>query len=286
MNTVENMHFAIENPDKYENLVWDYKTGAIIDAETGEIVGEILYTDAVMGFRDIDKEEGFEHYAVLRQRVWLTDDQKRVWGKAWRYIVTSGLDVDPYLLARVVKHVFGANSKAPTAVKVAVAVVVALRMSGKPADVRGICRDLELEPKRCDKVFEVIRVMFKEGIAIPAENRYAKILKMVEQFPDKEVVAVAQRLLRHAKIDGKTSASVASTLVYISGLLLDKQGTTMQRVAQFYGVSDASIRNNYRRILPITVVQNEAKLVSEIRVPKKVCRELKEFQLSQKVVCI
>jgi transcription initiation factor TFIIIB Brf1 subunit/transcription initiation factor TFIIB len=127
--------------------------------------------------------------------------------------------------------------------------------------------------------------MFKEGIAIPAENRYAKILKMVEQFPDREVATVAQRLLRYAKIDGKASTSVASTLVYIAGLLLGKQGTTMQRVAQFYGVSEASIRNNYRRILPITVVQNKAKLVSEIRVPKKMCRELKEFQLSQKVVC-
>jgi transcription initiation factor TFIIIB Brf1 subunit/transcription initiation factor TFIIB len=285
MNTVENMHFAIENPDKYENLVWDYKTGTIIDAETGEIVGEILYTDAVMGFRDIDKEEGFEHYAVLRQRVWLTDDQKRVWGKAWRYIVTSGLDVDPYLLARVVKHVFGANSKAPTAVKVAVAVVVALRMSGKPADVRGICRDLELEPKRCDKVFEVIRVMFKEGIAIPAENRYAKILKMVEQFPDKEVVAVAQRLLRHAKIDGKPSASIASTLIYIAGLLIDKN-ITMKSIAELYKVSDASIRNNKEKILPITIKLSKANVVEAIYIPKKICKDLEDFTLSPKVVCV
>jgi hypothetical protein len=38
-------------------------------------------------------------------------------------------------------------------------------------------------------------------------------------------------------------------------------------------------------MLPITVVQNEAKTVSEIRVPKKVCMELEEFQLSPKVVC-
>ena len=280
------MHFAIDL-DKYENenLVWDYKTGTIIDAETGEVVGEILYADAVMGFRSLGKEEeDFEHYAVLRQRVWLTSSQRSVWGKAWMYIVSREPGVDPYLLARVVRHVFGANSKAPTAVKVAVAIVVALRMSGKPADIREVCRDLELENK-CDMVYAVIREMFKEGITIPSENRYAKILKMVELFPDREVAAVAQRLLKYAKIDGRASASVASTLVYIAGLLLGRQGTSMQRVAQFYGVSDASIRNNYRRILPITVVQNKAKLVSEIRVPKKVCRELKEFQLSQKVVC-
>jgi transcription initiation factor TFIIIB Brf1 subunit/transcription initiation factor TFIIB len=287
MNSVENMHFVID-PDKYENenLVWDYKTGAIIDADSGEVVGEILYADSTMGFRSLGKEEeDFEHYAVLRQRVWLTSNQRSVWGKAWMYIVSRDPDADPYLLARVVRHVFSANSKAPTAVKVAVAVAVALRMSGKPADIRGeICRDLELENK-CDMVYAVIREMFKEGIAIPSENRYTKVLKMIDQFSDRDVVAVANRLLKYAKMDGKASATVASTLVYIAGLLLGKQDTTMRRVAEFYNVSEASIRNNYRRILPITVVQNKAKLVSEIRVPKKMCRELKEFQLTQKVVC-
>jgi transcription initiation factor TFIIIB Brf1 subunit/transcription initiation factor TFIIB len=289
MNSVENMHFVID-PNKYEgknleNLVWDYKSGTIIDATSGEVVGEILYADSTMGFRNLDKEEeSFEHYGVLRQRIRLTSNQKRVWGEAWMHIVTSGLDVDPYLLARVVRRVFSASNKAPTAVKVAVAVVVALRMSGKPADVREVCRDLELEEK-CDMVYAVIMEMFREGVTIPAENRYAKVLKMIEQFPDREVAMVAQRLLKYAKIDGKASTSVASTLVYIAGLLLGKQGATMQRAAQFYSVSKASIRNNYRRILPITVVQNKAKLVSEIRVPKKMCRELEEFQLSPKVVC-
>jgi transcription initiation factor TFIIIB Brf1 subunit/transcription initiation factor TFIIB len=285
MNSDENMHFAID-PDKYsDNLVWDYKSGTIIDADSGEVVGEILCTDTVMGFRNLGKEEeSFEHYAVLRQRIWLTSNQRSVWGKAWMYIVPREPDADPYLLASIVRHVFGANSRVPTAVKVAVAIVVALRMSGKPADVREICRDLELENK-CDMVYAVIRELFKEGIAIPSENRYAKVLKMIERFPDREVAMVAQRLLRYAKIDGKASASVASTLVYIAGLLLGKQGTTMQRVAEFYNVSEASIRNNYRRILPITVVRGKAMVVSEIRVPKKMCRELKEFQLSQKVVC-
>jgi hypothetical protein len=263
--------------------VWDHRTGTIIDAETGEVVGEILYADAVMGFRNTDSEEGFEHYAVLRQRVRLTRKQRGVWGRAWTYIVSREPGADPHLLARVVRHVFGASSRVPTAVKVAAAVVAALRMSGKPADIREVCRDLELE-NRCDMVYAAIREMFKEGVAIPPENRYAKILKMVEQFPDKEVAAVAQRLLKYAKIDGRASASVASTLVYIAGLLLGRQ-VTMHGVAQFYGVSEASIRNNYRRVLPITVVLDKRCLVSEVRVPKKMCRELKEFQLSQKVVC-
>jgi hypothetical protein len=41
MNSVENMHFVID-PDKYENenLVWDYKTGTIIDANSGDGVQE------------------------------------------------------------------------------------------------------------------------------------------------------------------------------------------------------------------------------------------------------
>jgi len=197
MNSVENMHYNIEKT--CENLVWDYKSGTIIDADSGEVVGEILYADATMGFRLVS-EESFEHYGVLRQKIWLTRCQRRVWGKAWMHIAASGLDVDPYLLARVVRHVFGASRKAPTAVKVAATIAVTLRMSGKPADIGEICRGLGLEPERCGMVYAVIRELFREGIAVPAGNRYAKILKMIEQFPDREVATVATRLLRYAKI--------------------------------------------------------------------------------------
>jgi transcription initiation factor TFIIIB Brf1 subunit/transcription initiation factor TFIIB len=277
------------DPDKLEEieLVWDYKNGYIIDADSGEVVGEIMVADPTMSFEnELEDELKFNHYKVLRQYVDLTPNQRRTWGKAWLYIKSRGYNVDPYILAKIVKQIYESKRKASPKTKTASATILALRISGYSINIEQICRELELDEKECNQVYDVLREMRKDGVPIPTENRYAKILNLVNQFPDKEVTTVAQKLLKYAKIDGKPSTSVASTLIYVASLLLGKD-ITMKRVAEFYNVSEVSIRNNYKgKVLPISVTQTRAGVVTEIRIPSSICRELEDFRLSPKVICI
>ena len=268
-------------------LVWDYKNGYIIDADSGEVVGEIMVADPTMSFEnELEDELKFNHYKVLRQYVDLTPNQRRTWGKAWLYIKSRGYDVDPYILAKIVKQIYESKRNASPKTKTVSATILALRISGYSINIEQICRELEVDEKECNQVYNVLREVYKDGVPIPTENRYAKILNLVNQFPDKEVTTVAQKLLKYAKIDGKPSTSVASTLIYIAGLLLGKD-ITMKRVAEFYNVSEISIRNNYKgKVLPITVTQTRAGVVTEIRIPSSICRELEDFRLSPKVICI
>lgn len=268
-------------------LVWDYRNGYIIDSATGEVVGEILYADHTMGFENsLENEERFVHYNVLRSYIDLTSYQRRVWGYAWEYIKSRGYDVDPYVLAKVVRLVYGVKANAPVDAKAVATIVVALRMHGYSIDVEKVCQENGLSREECGKVFEILRELIKSGVRIPAENRYEKIMNLIQQFPDKEVASLAVRLLKYAKIDGKPTTSVVATLIYVAGLLLDK-GITMKDLAKLYEVSEVRIRNNYKgKILPIMVRLTNANVAEAIYVPKKICKDLEDFKLSQKVVCV
>jgi len=269
-------------------LVWDYKNGYIIDADSGEVVGEIMVADPTMSFEnELEDELKFNHYEILRQYVDLTPNQRRTWGKAWLYIKSHGYDVDPYILAKIVKQIYESKRSASPKTKTVSATILALRISGYSTNIEQICRELELDEEECRQVYDVLREVYKDGVPIPTENRYIKISSLIQRFPDKEVATVAQKLLKYAKIDGKPSTSVASTLIYVASLLLSKPDITMKRVAEFYNVNEVSIRNNYRgKVLPISVTQTRAGVVTEIRIPNKICRDLENFRLSPKVVCI
>ena len=285
-----NLSYALYlDPDKLENksLVWDYRNGYVIDADSGEVIGEIMVADRSMSFEnDLEDEERFVHYKVLRSYIDLTIHQRHTWGKVWSYLRSRNYDVDPVLLAKIVKQIYKSKRSASPDVKVVSATILSLRMSGYNVDIKQVCQEFELNEEECNQVYEVLREVFKDGMSIPAENRYTKILSLIDQYPDKEVTSLAVRLLKYAKIDGKSSASVASTLIYIAGLLIDKN-ITMKSVAEFYKVSEASIRNNYKgRLLPITVRLTNANVAEVIYVPKKICRDLEDFKLSSKVICV
>jgi len=278
------------DPNKLENknieLVWDYKNGCIINVITGEVVGEIMVADYTMGFEDQHEEEGVNrHYSLMIPRVRLTNAQRSAWRRAWLYLKSHGYDIDPVLLAKIIRRIYESKRGASPNAKIASATALSLRINGYSVDIKQICKEFELGDKECNEVFEVIRELIKDGMPLPAENRYIKIMNMIQQFPDKEVASVAMRLLKYAKIDGKPIASIASTLIYIAGLLIDKN-ITMKSIAELYKVSDASIRNNKEKILPITIKLSKAKVVEAIYIPKKICKDLEDFTLSPKVVCV
>jgi transcription initiation factor TFIIIB Brf1 subunit/transcription initiation factor TFIIB len=270
-----------------DRLVWDYKNGFIIDVDTGEVVGQIFDTYPSMGFRaNIDEKQRFIHYKVVGfRRKNLKRAQRYVWWCAWRYLLSSNIAMDPVSLARIVKMVFKAFRTLHPSVKAVATVFIAMRLSGHSPVLQNICRDFGID-SMCFKVYDVLRELHRIGISIPLENRSAKISALIEQFPDREVATVALRLLRFARADGKASTSVASTLLYIAGLLLNRLDVTMNRIAEFYKVSIASIRNNYKgKILPIRITLDKASVAVEIHIPRKLCEELKDYSLSPKVIC-
>jgi len=269
------------------DLVWDYKNGFIINTQNGEVVGEILYIDPTTGFENqLEDKIKFSHYSLMIPRVRLTRAQRLAWRRAWLYLKSHGYDIDPVLLAKIIRQIYESKRGASPNAKIASAAALSLRISGYTVDIKQICKEFELDEEECRQVYDVLREVFKDGVPLPAENRYMKILNLVNQFPDKEVAAVAMRLLRYAKIDGRSSASVVATLVYVAGLLLGKD-VTMKMVAEFYNVNEVSIRNNYRgKVLPISVSQTRAGVVTEIRIPDKICRDLEDFKLSPKVACV
>ena len=278
------------DPNKLENknieLVWDYKNGCIINAITGEVVGEIMVADYTMGFEDQHEEEVNRHYSLMIPRVRLTNAQRSAWRRAWLYLKSHGYDIDPVLLAKIIRRIYESKRGASPNAKIASATALSLRINGYSVDIKQICKEFELGDKECNEVFEVIRELIKDGMPLPAENRYIKIMNMIQQFPDKEVASVAMRLLKYAKIDGRSSASVVATLVYVAGLLLNRD-ITMESVAEFYKVSEASIRNNYKgKIMPISVTLTKANVAEAIYIPKKICKDLEDFTLSPKVVCV
>lgn len=278
--------YILNQKPNADELAWDYKNGFIINTQNGEVVGEILYIDPTTGFENqLEDKIKFSHYNFMLTKIRLTSAQRLAWRRAWLYLKSHGYDIDPVLLAKIIRQIYESKRGASLNAKIASATALSLRISGYTMDIKQVCQEFELNEKECNQVHEVLKEVFKDGVHIPAENRYLKILDMIQQHPDKEVASVAMRLLMRAKIDGKSRASVASTLIYVAGLLLDKD-VTMKSVAEFYGVSDASIRNNKEKILPITVKLTKANAVEAIYIPKKICKDLEDFKLSPKVVCV
>ncbi len=277
------------DPNKLENmeLAWDYKNGFIINTQNGEVVGEILYIDPTTGFENqLEDEIKFSHYNFMLTKIRLTSAQRLAWRRAWLYLKSHGYDIDPVLLAKIIRRIYESKRGASPNAKIASATALSLRISGYTMNIKQVCQEFELDDKECNEVFEIIRELVKDGMPLPAENRYIKIMNMIQQFPDKEVATVAMRLLKYAKIDGRSSASVVATLVYIADLLLNRD-ITMKSIAEFYKISEASIRNNYKgKIMPVSVTLTKANVAEAIYIPKKICKDLEDFKLSPKVVCV
>jgi hypothetical protein len=117
-------------------------------------------------------------------------------------------------------------------------------------------------------------------------DRKKVIASLINRYPDPALRTVALVLLKHSRIDGKSSKAVAAALLYLAGVITGNEVSQMS-VAKFFGTHEAVVRTLLAsKVVDVGVVKSKIGIPLLLEVPRELCRELEKFaQLSPKVVC-
>jgi len=270
-------------------LVYDYKNGQVIDARSGEVV-DTIYTAT--------PEDGFERGGHdLPERVhyekWFEPLPKDVWfvfKSAVLYLKNArGAAIDEKLLVKLsreawlqVHGLFRSGEKQRIAA--AAASYVYLKLAGLYTDLEEVCRGLWLGALECSAASRAalrLSTQFKP-------DRVKTIANLINRHPNPVLRAAALVLLKHARIDGKSSRAVAATLLYLAGIITGNE-VPQREAAEFFGAHEVAIRLSLAKpsIINIKITKSRAGVPLVAEVPNEICREIEKFaSLSEKVVCV
>jgi hypothetical protein len=264
-------------------LVWDYRNGYVVNAQTGEVVDQIYVHDEVAGFnvRDTGKYFEFSHfYPLLGRPVPLSRGLRRVYGKAKEFIESLGVHVDPLLLIRIIltahEHSRYINDLLPAVIH------IYLRLSGKFIEVSEICKHFNIDSDSCNHANNIVlklSAMFKY-------DRKTTIVQLIDKYSNSVVATVAKILLSQAKIDGISSKIIAASLIWLSSQIVGEEAY-QKTVAKLYNVHPFYVPVGVTKMFSdIVIEKSKAGVVMKIYLPKKLCEEISKIAtLSPKVTC-
>jgi len=288
-------------------LVWDYRTGDVINAETGEVVDRIYVASPTDGVeRKVELRERIHCSALTRFRFRVTDPialQLRKLGlnrgaastpilrgnenklyRAYKLVigylsqikVLSRSDYD--LLEKVVRDAAEASKycrvKEKELVVAATAIVTAARVMGIHVDAVKVSKDLGINPN------EVLHALRKLSVKYRV-SRYGLVIselrKVASALGEPSISYIAEVLLSKLGTLAKPVKSVAAGLTYVAALLGGKEGITQERIANAEGISTMTVRQAYQYIvkrLGIRIERTKAFVIQRIYLPSGICDEL------------
>jgi len=262
------------------SLVWDYKNGFVVDAETGEVVDTIYVASPVDGLEGDEREER-EHYALLKQArfeaVDVVAEQIRklkltpTWRETYAYMKLHSDDrksekklLEVFRLALAFLTKFRSISEAEKDLVERIARDAFSLCSGCRVKLRAVAfatayvagKLLKVALPRNDmaKFFGLGAVDVDRALWLARElsvkykcDRVGVVVSEIEKAASElgypELGAVAKVLLSRCRdvLSGKSSKSMAAALLYIASTLLDKP-VYVPRIARAVGVSDHNTR--------------------------------------------
>ena len=298
-------------------LVWDYRTGDVINAETGEVVDRIYVASPTDGVeRKVELRERVHCSALTRFRFRVTDPtalQLRKLGlnrgaastpilrgnenklyRAYKLVIAylsqlkrlSRNDYD--VIEGVVRDAAEASKycrvKEKELVVAAASIVVSARVMGIHVDAVKVSKDLGINPN------DVLHALRKLSVKYRV-SRYGLIVnevrKIANTLGEPSLAYIAEVLLSKLGTLAKPVKSVAAGLTYVAALLGGKEGITQDRVADIEGISTMTVRQAYQYIvkrLGIKIVRTKAFVIQRITVPREVCEGLRG-KLAKYVEC-
>ena len=298
-------------------LVWDYRTGDVINAETGEVIDRIYVASPTDGFErgDLELRERIHCSALTRFRFRVTDptalqlrklglgrsannsllkgNENRLY-RAYKIVVgylsqlkrLSRNDYD--VIEGVVRDAAEASKycrvKEKELVIAAAAIVMAARLSGIHVDAVKVSKDLGINPN------EVLHALRKLSVKYRV-SRYGLVIselrKVASALGEPSISYIAEVLLSKLGTLAKPVKSVAAGLTYVAALLGGKEGITQERIANAEGISTMTVRQAYQYIvkrLGIRIERIKAFVIQRITVPREVCEGLRG-KLAKYVEC-
>ena len=262
------------------SLVWDYKNGFVVDAETGEVVDTIYVASPVDGLEGDEREER-EHYALLKQArfeaVDVVAEQIRklkltpTWRETYAYMKLHSDDrksekklLEVFRLALAFLTKFRSISEAEKDLVERIARDAFSLCTGCRVKLHAVAfatsyvagKLLKIALPRNDmaKFFGLGAVDVDRALWLARElsakykcDRVGVVVSEIEKAASElgypELGAVAKVLLSRCRdvLSGKSSKSMAAALLYIASTLLDKP-VYVPRIARAVGVSDHNTR--------------------------------------------
>ena len=294
-------------------LVWDYRTGDVINAETGEVVDRIYVASPTDGVeRKVELRERVHCSALTRFRFRVTDPtalQLRKLGRvkgtpsllrgnedklyrAYRLVINylsqlKNLSRNDYdIIEKVVRDAAEASRYArhKELVIAATAIVMSARLLGMYVNVLDVAKDLSINPDEVLSTLRKLSVKYKV-------SRYALIVnevrKIANTLGEPSLAYIAEVLLgRLDTLPSKPARSIAAGLVYTAALLRGKE-VTQDRIADITGISTMSVRQAYQYIvkkLNIKLERSKAFVLQRVYLPSDICDEL-HGMLANYVMC-
>ena len=294
----------LEKYENLQNLVFDEKTGFLIDSATGLVVDSTYAVSPTDGFRLLDKNiVDAIHYDVLDEVLKPfapSDIRTAVAMVAVRLADALQLSLDYQSILRAVSTVYSVSRfiRLPRkrSVKIAslaiASVYLCCRLANRVVDPYRLVNVLGLEKDDAEKAVRKAMKLARLALAqLRNVNNFVvdhrkEVAMLIHQWPDPDVRRAALVLLKHANVGSRTAKSAAAALVYAASLIIGKCATRKE-VANFYGINEQNLTASRLRSLGIHVIRTPFSLEA-IVVPKQVCEELKkmELQISSLVKCV
>ena len=302
----------------HEKLVWDYKSGSVIDAETGEVVDTIYAASKYDGLRGRELADRVHYSPLSGYRFEATDEVAEqikqlklspTWRETYAYLKLQSADsrknekglLDVYTLSmnvlsrlvgvvkaadlveRVVRDAYGVDPAAKKCVLAAAAVYTVARVLGAPVDMYDVGRELGLDTVSIGRAARIaIRLSGKYKC-----DRVEVVSRLIDRASSElkhpQLSVAAKALLRRCAdvLSGKTSKAVAGGLLYLSSILINA-GVHASAVSRAVGGSEVATCSTARKIakrLGIEVRRSPAYVVTSVTAPQEICRELESVDI-------
>jgi len=254
------------------SLVWDYRTGDVINPETGEVVDRI-YCDEQMTYHDHYETAVRRHHEVLLPTVSMRKSMKKRFSRVKSLLMS----------------ILGRPLTSKERVRLARWLVTARRLTMNKremmwlyATVYMFLSDINVDP---NPHVPTRAALVASSITRP--NRQVIILKKINESLGRlgrpHLAPVASEILRvlmerySQEVSGRSSSMIAGIAVYAASAMTEDSPLTKDAVARVVGVS------NLRQKYAYKVVSSPFRIVADMEICDAVSRRAR---LHSRVVCV